>query len=62
MTLCIVVLPTQNKSCLVLSCLGYMYEEKHNVSNEFEFRPDPITNYGVVCPGASGKIPIDLVM
>ena len=32
----------------------------HNIMNEFEFRPDLTTDYGVSCPWASEKIPIDL--
>ena len=35
-------------------------EVMHNILDEFEFRPDLITNYGVSCPWASEKIPIDL--
>ena len=29
----------------------------HNIMNEFEFRPDRTTNYGVSCPWASKKYP-----
>ena len=25
-------------------------ENMHNISNEFEFRPDWTTDYGVICP------------
>ena len=32
----------------------------YKISNEFEFRPDRTTDYGVSCPGASKKFPIDL--
>ena len=35
-------------------------EDIHNISDEFEFRPDRTTDYGVSCPWASKKYPIDL--
>ena len=35
-------------------------EDMHNILDEFEFRPDLTTDYGVSCPWASEKIPIDL--
>ena len=35
-------------------------EDMHNISNEFEFRPDWTTYYGVICPWTSKKYPIDL--
>ena len=35
-------------------------ENIHNISDEFEIRPDRIKDCGVSCPWASGKIPIDL--
>ena len=35
-------------------------EDMHNILVEFEFRPDRTTDYGVSCPWASEKIPIDL--
>ena len=35
-------------------------EDMHNILDEFEFRLDLTTNYGVSCPWASEKIPIDL--
>ena len=35
-------------------------EDMHNILDEFEFRPDRTTNYGVSRPWASEKIPIDL--
>ena len=35
-------------------------EDMHNISDEFEFRPDQTTDYGVSCARASEKIPIDL--
>ena len=35
-------------------------EDLHNILDEFEFRPDLTTDYGVSCPWASEKIPIDL--
>ena len=35
-------------------------EDMHNISDEFEFWPDQTTDYGVSCPWASEKIPIDL--
>ena len=35
-------------------------EDRHNILDEFEFRPDLTTDYGVSCPWASEKIPIDL--
>ena len=35
-------------------------EDMHNILDEFEFRPDLTIDYGVSCPWASEKIPIDL--
>ena len=35
-------------------------EDIHNISDEFEIRPDQTKDCGVSCPWASGKIPIDL--
>ena len=35
-------------------------EDMHNILDEFKFRPDRTTDYGVSCPWASEKIPIDL--
>ena len=35
-------------------------EDMHNISNEFEFRPDWTTDYGVICPWTSKNTPIDL--
>ena len=35
-------------------------EDMHKISDEFEFRPDQTTDYGVSCPWASEKFPIDL--
>ena len=35
-------------------------EDMHNILNDFEFRPDLTTGYGVSCPLALEKIPIDL--
>ena len=35
-------------------------EDMHNILDEFEFRPDLTTEYGVSCPWALEKIPIDL--
>ena len=35
-------------------------EDMHKISNEFEFWPDRTTDYGVSCPWASKKLPIDL--
>ena len=35
-------------------------EDMHNILDEFKFRPDLTTDYGVSCPWASEKIPIDL--
>ena len=32
-------------------------EDMHNISNEFEFRPDWTTNYGVICPWTSKNTP-----
>ena len=51
--------------------LGYLFlirsffilasnEDMHKISDEFEFRPNRTTDYGVNCPWASKKIPIDL--
>ena len=30
-------------------------KDMHNIMNEFEFRPDRTTDYGVSCPWASKK-------
>ena len=35
-------------------------EDMHKISDEFEFWPDRTTDYGVSCPWASKKFPIDL--
>ena len=35
-------------------------EGMHKISNEFEFWPDRTSDYGVSCPWASKKFPIDL--
>ena len=35
-------------------------EDRHKISDEFEFRPDRTTPYRVRCPLASEKFPIDL--
>ena len=35
-------------------------EDMHNIFDELAFRPDLTTDYGVSCPWASEKIPIDL--
>ena len=35
-------------------------EDMHKISDEFEFRPGRTTDYGVSCPWASEKFPIDL--
>ena len=35
-------------------------EDMHKISDEFEFQPDRTTDYGVSCPWASKKFPIDL--
>ena len=35
-------------------------EDMHNILDDFEFRPDQTTDYGVSCPWASEKIPIDI--
>ena len=35
-------------------------EDMHNILDEFAFQPDQTTDYGVSCPWASEKIPIDL--
>ena len=35
-------------------------EDMHNILDEFKFRPDLTTDYGVSCSWASEKIPIDL--
>ena len=35
-------------------------EDMHKISDEFEFWPDQTTDYGVSCPWASKKFPIDL--
>ena len=37
-------------------------EDMHKISNEFEFRPDRTTDYGVSWPWASKIFPIDLYM
>ena len=35
-------------------------EDMHKISDQFEFRPDRTTDYGVSCPWVSKKFPIDL--
>ena len=35
-------------------------EDMHNILDEFEFRPDQTSDYGVSCPWASEKILKDL--
>ena len=35
-------------------------EDMHNILDEFKFQPYRTTDYGVSCPRASEKIPIDL--
>ena len=35
-------------------------EDMHKILDEFKFRPDRTTDYGVSCPWASKKFPIDL--
>ena len=35
-------------------------EDMHKISDEFKFRPDWTTDYGVSCPWAPNKFPIDL--
>ena len=35
-------------------------KDMHKISNEFEFRPDRTTDYGVSCSWASKNFPIDL--
>ena len=35
-------------------------EDIHNISDEFEFRPDQTTDYGVNCPERLKNTPIDL--
>ena len=37
-------------------------EDKHKILDEFEFRPDLTTDYGVSCPWASKKISHRLIM
>ena len=37
-------------------------EDIHNISNEFEFRSDWTTDYGVICPWTSKKYPHRLIM
>ena len=37
-------------------------EDMHKISDEFEFRPDRTTDYGVSCPWASKKNPHILIM
>ena len=37
-------------------------KDMHNIMNEFEFRPDGTTDYGVSCPWASKKYPHRLIM
>ena len=34
----------------------------HKISDEFEFRPDRTTDYGVSCPLASKKFPLGHIM
>ena len=35
-------------------------EDMHKILDEFEFRPDQTTDYGLSCPWASKTFPIDL--
>ena len=35
-------------------------EDMHKISDAYQFQPDRITDYGVSCPWASEKFPIDL--
>ena len=35
-------------------------KDVHKISDEFQFRPDQTTDYGVSCPWASKNFPIDL--
>ena len=35
-------------------------EDNHNISDEFEYRPDSTMDCGVSCPSAFEKIPIAL--
>ena len=35
-------------------------EDMHKISDEFEFRSDRTTDYGVSCPWVSKKFPVDL--
>ena len=37
-------------------------KDMHNIMDEFEFRPDRSTQYGVSCPCASNKYPHRLIM
>ena len=37
-------------------------KDMHNIMNEFEFRPDRTTDYGVSCPWACKKYPHRLIM
>ena len=37
-------------------------KDMHNIMNEFNFRPDRTTDYGVNCPCASKKYPHRLIM
>ena len=35
-------------------------EDMHKISDKFELRPDRTTDFGVSCPWAAKKFPIDL--
>ena len=35
-------------------------KDMHKILDEFEFQPDPTTDYGVSCPWASKKFPVHL--
>ena len=36
-------------------------QDRHKISHEFEFRPDQISHFGVMCPWRRMKFSIDLL-
>ena len=51
---------TFSRLLLIRSFLYLQVTRTHKISNKFEFWPDWTTDYGVSCPWASKKFPIDL--
>ena len=50
---------TFSRLLLIRSFLFAGNEGMHKISDDFEFRPDRTTDYGVSCPWASKNLPID---